>query len=469
MSYNVLNNNNDFKKLMLKADKQALKTVLLSSVSAITLSGCFGGGGGGTFGIYGGSSSSRLDMASKLVKGTIVGARVFQDVDGDGKYDEGENFAFTDSSGAYSLSLNNLTSDVTIDSYNPGIDITTGAAPGKIVINPVVGTGFVSTPLSFLGDEYGVTNLNSVLQNMPSNIDVSTYDPIDEIKSAGGDNTSSQYQIAEQVDALAAQIQVIINSLETMLSSETIADASPLATSKQSILDAHTNLGRSVDLGSSSDVEAILNASPLATIGGFENIISSLSTAIAAVNTKIWSTQDTGDLFGDGRSIMLVAQDSLSASIAELAASPSDAVAGEIASAFSGSNLNSLDTAAADSLPTFNAATGVGANILPSIDRVTVTQGEPVTVNVLDNDVALDGSALSVTAIGATNAKDADGISVLMTNATINPVNSALSSSSSNLATLNADELLPLPLIRLEAIQYIIRRMTDQTPLLDHL
>ena len=106
MSYNVLNNNNDFKKLMLKADKQALKTVLLSSVSAITLSGCFGGGGGGTFGIYGSSSStSRLDMASKLVKGTIVGARVFQDVDGDGKYDEGENFAFTDSSGAYSLSL----------------------------------------------------------------------------------------------------------------------------------------------------------------------------------------------------------------------------------------------------------------------------------------------------------------------------------------------------------------------------
>ena len=58
MTYNVLNNNNEFKKLMLKADNQALKTVLLSSVSAITLSGCFGGGGGGTFGAYGVSSSS---------------------------------------------------------------------------------------------------------------------------------------------------------------------------------------------------------------------------------------------------------------------------------------------------------------------------------------------------------------------------------------------------------------------------
>ena len=196
MSYNVLSNNNDFKQLMLKADKQALKTVLLSSVSAITLSGCFGGGGGGTFGIYGSSSStSRLDMASKLVKGTIVGARVFQDVDGDGVFDDdgSENFAFTDSQGSYSLALANLTSTITIDSNRPGIDITTGAAPGKIVINPVVGTGLVSTPLSFLGSEYGSTNVDSVLANMPSGIDVSTYDPIDEIKAAGGENSSTQY------------------------------------------------------------------------------------------------------------------------------------------------------------------------------------------------------------------------------------------------------------------------------------
>ena len=55
-------------------------------------------------------------------------------------------------------------------------------------------------------------------------------------------------------------------------------------------------------------MQTILNASPLASVPGFENIISSLSTAIASVNTQIWSTQNTGDLFGDGRSIMLVAQ-----------------------------------------------------------------------------------------------------------------------------------------------------------------
>jgi len=433
-------------KIIVKANSHSIRTVLMSSVSAITLSACMGGGGGGSFGIYSSSSSSsRLDMASKLVKGTVVGARVFQDVDGDGLFDDDgtENYAYTDSSGAYSLELNNLTSNITIDKDTPGIDITTGAAPGKIIINPVNATGLVSTPLSFLGDEYGSTSLDSVLTNMPSGIDVSTYDPIDEIKSAGGDNTTSQYQLAEQVDALAAQTQVIINSLEKMLSSETVGNTTPLASAKQSIIDGFIAKGSTLDLGATSDVEIILNASPLAEVAGFENIITSLTTAIANVNTQIWTTQNTGDLFGDGRSIMLVAQDNLNASLDELAASPSDAVAGQIADAYSVVNITALETAAAVSLPTFNPATGVGANVLPSIDKATVTQGEEVTVDVLSNDIALDGSTLSITAISATNVKDGDGLSPLMAGiddtVSINPINSALSSASSNLAVLNAD------------------------------
>ena len=434
------------KNLIQKADNHSVRTVLMSSVSAITLSACMGGGGGGTFGIYGSSSSgARLDMAGRLVKGTVVGARVFQDVDGDGVFDDdgSENFAFTDSSGAYSLDLNNLTSNITVDSNRPGIDITTGAAPGKIIVNPVNQSGLVSTPLSFLGDEYGSSNLNSVLSEMPSGIDVSTYDPINEIKSANGDNTSPQYQTAEKVDALAAQMQVIINSLEKMLSSETVGNADPLGAAKQSIIDGYTAKGSALDLKSTSDVQTILNASPLASVPGFENIISSLSTAIKNVNKQIWDTQRDGDLFGDGRSIMLVAQDNLNSSLDELAASPSDVVANQIALAYSGSQLTSLEAAATNSLPTFNPATGVGANVLPSIDKATVTQGQSVTVNVLNNDIALDGSALSVTAISSTNIKDGNGISPLMSavdnTASVNPINSALSSASANLATLNSD------------------------------
>ena len=99
-------------KLISKANNQSLKTVLMSSVSAITLSACMGGGGG-SFGVFGGGSGAgaRLAMGGQFVKGTVVGARVFQDVDGDGEFDNdgSENFAYTDSTGAYSLELNNLT------------------------------------------------------------------------------------------------------------------------------------------------------------------------------------------------------------------------------------------------------------------------------------------------------------------------------------------------------------------------
>ena len=41
-------------KLIEIADNRSVRTVLMSSVSAITLAGCMGGGGGGTFGVFGG-------------------------------------------------------------------------------------------------------------------------------------------------------------------------------------------------------------------------------------------------------------------------------------------------------------------------------------------------------------------------------------------------------------------------------
>ena len=40
-------------KLIEIADNRSVRTVLMSSVSAITLAGCMGGGGGGTFGVLG--------------------------------------------------------------------------------------------------------------------------------------------------------------------------------------------------------------------------------------------------------------------------------------------------------------------------------------------------------------------------------------------------------------------------------
>ena len=67
-----------------------------------------------------------------------------------------------------------------------------------------------------------------------------------------------------------------------------------------------------------------------------------------------------------------------------------------------------------------------------------------MTVNVLSNDIALDGSALSITAISATNVKNpGTGLSPLMAavdnTTSVNPINSATTNASGNLATLNSD------------------------------
>ena len=70
--------------------------------------------------------------------------------------------------------------------------------------------------------------------------------------------------------------------------------------------------------------------------------------------------------------------------------------------------------------------------------------GNQVTVNVLNNDIALDGKELSVTAISATNVKDpSTDLSPLMAaidnTTSVNPINSATTNASGNLATLNSD------------------------------
>ena len=62
-------------KLIEIADNRSVRTILMSSVSAITLAGCMGGGGGGTFGVFG-SVSTPGDV------GKIASQCIFQGLGG---------------------------------------------------------------------------------------------------------------------------------------------------------------------------------------------------------------------------------------------------------------------------------------------------------------------------------------------------------------------------------------------------
>ena len=63
-----------------------------------------------------------------LLKGPVSGARVFQDLDGDGVFDPGEPFTFSNPDGSYSLAVANNISPILTES---GIDTTTGAVAGS--------------------------------------------------------------------------------------------------------------------------------------------------------------------------------------------------------------------------------------------------------------------------------------------------------------------------------------------------
>ena len=89
-----------------------------------------------------------------LLKGPVSGARVFQDLDGDGVFDPGEPFTFSNPDGSYSLAVANNTSPILTES---GIDTTTGAVAGSFKFDPSQGITTV-TPVSVV-----VSKLNNLI------------------------------------------------------------------------------------------------------------------------------------------------------------------------------------------------------------------------------------------------------------------------------------------------------------------
>ena len=205
--------------------------------------------------------------------------------------------------------------------------------------------------------------------------------------------------VASQVDAVSAQVQLVLNSLEAVLSSSDVSDSAPANSSKQAFIDAYRSKGSALDLTSSNDVVSIFNsADAIAQVDGFANIITQISTVIAAANSQIDSQRN--DFFADeGRASALVAQDAVVAGIDELLRSPNDAAANAFSSSFDPASLASEFEA---SLPTFNVAAGRGSEIIAALDRTSVEKDQSTgPFNVLANDKHLSGGAFDITGIYA--------------------------------------------------------------------
>ena len=87
------------KRFQAARQKRLALNPLLCTSSVLTLAACGGGGGGGFSSLVSSGGGGGALMGGLLVKGTVVGARIFQDLNLDGQYSPGEPSAITDSDG----------------------------------------------------------------------------------------------------------------------------------------------------------------------------------------------------------------------------------------------------------------------------------------------------------------------------------------------------------------------------------
>jgi hypothetical protein len=255
-----------------------IKYTLLSGVSLLTLTAC-GGGGGGLFGAFGSGGGGLL--GGQLLKGPVAGARVFQDLDGDGVFDEGEPFTFTNADGTYSLAVANNISPILTES---GIDTTTGAVAGSFKFDPSQGITTV-TPVSVIVSKLDAlidpNTAISKFSNLSETINFNNYNPISSASEAGGVDNN-----AAVIDAVGAQMQATINGLSTLLSEISAINSSDPYTDAVDAIVAEINSGTVIDFENSTHIQNIFGRTSLSG-SDYSSVVSNVSNAIAEVNKQI--------------------------------------------------------------------------------------------------------------------------------------------------------------------------------------
>tara|TARA_X000000950_G_scaffold75408_1_gene94249 strand:- start:6366 stop:20885 length:14520 start_codon:yes stop_codon:yes gene_type:complete len=381
-----------------------VKYTLLSGVSLLTLTAC-GGGGGGLFGAFGGGGGGLL--GGQLLKGPVAGARVFQDLDGDGVFDEGEPFTFTNADGTYSLAVANNISPILTES---GIDTTTGAVAGSFKFDPSQGITTV-TPVSVIVSKLDAlidpNTAISKFSNLSETINFNNYNPISSASEAGGVDNN-----AAVIDAVGAQMQATINGLSTLLSEISAINSSDPYTDAVDAIVAEINSGTVIDFENSTHIQNIFGRTSLSG-SDYSSVVSNVSNAIAEVNKQIYSnfTEEGGNFLDtDARGIALLAQTDLVEAIRDLAGTPTSDAASSFGAQFSEANITSMAADLANKVPEFDPVTGA-ANIIAASDRLDGEKGTTVTTlsSVALNDVIVSGTA-PLSPIGLSSSKSGETI-----------------------------------------------------------
>jgi len=93
------------------------KTVLVSAIASLLIVGCGGGG----------NATGSKDIKGKVVDGYVKGAKVYVDVNGNGKWDTTEPWCNTDVNGSYKLTVSNDVNNSCVIISEGGVDVDTDA------------------------------------------------------------------------------------------------------------------------------------------------------------------------------------------------------------------------------------------------------------------------------------------------------------------------------------------------------
>lgn len=263
----------------------------LTPLSALTLAACGGGGGGGVTT----SSSSATTYAGTVVKGPLDNAFVFVDYDEDGVWDSGtEPSAYTDSSGAYSISSTDADAPIVVTTDSTTTDTSSGTVLAGVTLSAPSGATVVS-PITTLAQEGGISASQvATVLGLPAGVDPLTYNPY------GSGVTVTE---ALAVEKVAQQVMSTVNAIAAAAEGSGASESNAFSAAVSSVIQVISDkvaVSSTLDLTDATDLAAVQTkaATTVTALSGvtaatYTSTVASAITAVKNVNDAIAAITNT--------------------------------------------------------------------------------------------------------------------------------------------------------------------------------
>lgn len=269
-------------------------------LGGVTLAAAGGGGGGSSGGGTSGAvvvvpgTVETTAVSSTAANGYTAGAKVFQDLNGNNKWDDGEPNTTTASDGRFILK-GQPESNASIV-ITGGTDLSTGLAYGNILKGPPSAT--VITPLTTLvtgmmaNGKSQAEALSTVLKafGLPEGTNLLNFDPVTKVKDA------SAADLAVKVQAAGVLVAILMDAGGSALAGSSGGSANSLSYNiAKSIAGMMAGLppGQTLNLADAQTLKSILSDSAISAnltttqVAKLNAVSDSASKAVAAVNGAV--------------------------------------------------------------------------------------------------------------------------------------------------------------------------------------